>query len=223
MSIHNRQFVIGNQQKKIKADWEIVKIEENLYVSHCPNMVVRKIKDVNDVEWYLLGIAIQTNSDKENPLTEIVNSNTNKIRELYKSWSGRWILIGNSAIHMDCGGLIGCYYTKINEERWISSSLAILQEIGEFSPRPENLEHKSDFEWYPLPMTRFEGVYKLLPSQILDLKTFHTYPRALPQPIEGLSYNELLERLIEKFKFSLLNVAELNKKIFLYIKSISTF
>ncbi|MEP6596347.1 MAG: hypothetical protein ABJA71_10395 [Ginsengibacter sp.] len=215
MSIHRKQFLIGYQPKKIKTDWETVKIGGNLYLSHCPNLSVEKIKDLNGAEWHLLGLAIQTNKEKKDPLTEIANSFTDNVKELYKSWNGRWILVGNNEIHLDCGGLIGCFYTKKNEQRWISSSLGILQEIGEFSPRPENLKHRSALEWYTLPKTRFEGIYKLLPSQVLDLKTLQPIHRPLPQPIKGLMYDEILERMVEKFKASLLNVSKLNRRMFL--------
>jgi hypothetical protein len=215
MSIHTRQFLIGHQSKKIKVDWETVRIGENLFLSHCPDISVKKIKDLNGIDWHLLGIAIQTNKEKKDPLAEIANSLTGDVTELYKSWAGRWVLIGNNTIHTDCAGMMGCFYTKINNEIWISGSLAILREIGGLLPRPENLKHRSILEWYTLPMTRFEGVHKLLPSQFLDIKTFRPIPRPLPQPIKGLLYNEILEKIIEKFKSALLNVSDLNKRMFL--------
>src|SRR5678815_4190960 len=117
MSIHRKQFLIGCQPRKIKANWETVNIGGNLYLSHCPNLSVERIRDLNDVDWYLLGLAIQTNKEKNDPLTEIGNSFTDNVKELYKSWNGRWILVGNNEIHIDCCGLIGCFYTKINDER----------------------------------------------------------------------------------------------------------
>src|SRR5436190_11361125 len=186
MSLHRKQFLIGCHPKKIKADWETLKIGHSLHLSHCPDLSVKKTKDSNGIEWYLLGLAIQTNKQKDDPLTEIANSRTDDVKELYKSWNGRWILVGNNEIHIDCAGLIGCFYTKINEEIWASNSLAILQEIGNLSPRLENLRHRSHLEWYTLPRTRFEGVHKLLPSQFLNLKTFQPVYRPLPQPIKGL-------------------------------------
>lgn len=212
---HKRQFLIGNEAKQIKEDWESVKIKEDLYLSHCPGLSVGKIKDLNGEDWHLLGIAIQTDKEKADPLTEIGSSLTNDVKESYKSWTGRWVLIGNNEIHIDCSGSLGCFYTKINEDRWISSSLSILQEIGKLIPRPETLKYEVGIEWYPLPMSRFEGVYKLLPSQFLNLKTFNPQQRALPKPISGLSYNEILVKITEKLKFSLLNVSNSGKRIFL--------
>ncbi|MBA2561944.1 MAG: hypothetical protein H0V14_03365 [Chitinophagaceae bacterium] len=212
---HTRQFLIGNEAKEIKENWKSVKIAEDLYLSHCLSLSVQKAEDLSGKEWHLLGIAIQTDKEKPDPLTQIGTSLTDGVKEIYKSWTGRWILVGNNEIHIDCSGSLGCFYTKINGERWISSSLAILQEIGSLSPRPDTLKYESGIEWYPLPMSRFKGVDKLLPSQFLNLKTFNPEQRALPKPISGLSYNEILEKITEKLKFSLLNVSNSGKRIFL--------
>jgi hypothetical protein len=211
--IHKRQFIIGNNLKPIKEDWEFLKVGEDLYLSHCPTLPIGKRKDLNDVEWLLLGIAIQTDKEKDDPLTQIGGSLTNDINELYKSWTGRWILIGNNEIHLDCCGLLGCFYMKTHENRWISSSLAVLQEIGCLSPRPESIKHASGIEWYPLPTSRFEGVYKLLPSQILNLTTFRPEKRALPKPIQGLSYDQILDQITEKLRCALLHVSNSGLRI----------
>jgi hypothetical protein len=171
--------------------------------------------DVNGGIWHLLGLAVQTDATKADPLTEIGKASTVDVTKLYTSWAGRWVLVGNTEVHMDCSGMLGCFYTTINEERWISSSLAILQEIGRLSPRRETLKHKDGLEWYPLPLSRFEGVYKLLPSQVLNLKTFHTEARALPKPIAGLSYDAILEKLTEKLKCAIVNVSGSGGPIFI--------
>src|SRR6185436_1140308 len=112
-------------------------------------------------------------------------------------------------------GLIGCFYTKINEENWVSNSLGILREIGGLEPHPEKLRHRSHLEWYTLPRSRFEGVNKLLPSQFLNLKTLQPIHRPLPQPLKGLMYEDILDMITEKIKTSLLNVSALNKRMFL--------
>lgn len=215
MNAHNRQFLIGNKPKKISDDWNTINIEKNFYLSHSSNITVGNSRDLNGKDWYLLGLAIQSEKERPDPLSEISSSTTENVKELYKSWVGRWVLVGNNEVHLDCSAILGCFYAKINDENWISSSLALLQEIGGLIPRPEELKWKSFFEWYPLPLTRFKGVYKLLPSQILNIETLQTKLRPLPHPIEGLSYQEILEKIAEKFKNTLLTVAKLNKRILL--------
>jgi len=84
MRIHRKQFLIGCQPKKIKTDWETLIIGKDLYLSYCPDIPLQKIRDLNGVEWHLLGLAIQTNKEKNDPLSEIGSSFTNDVRELYK-------------------------------------------------------------------------------------------------------------------------------------------
>lgn len=215
MSAHKRQFLIGNQPKQVKEDWKTVRLGDSFFLSHCPGLLAASAKDLNGETWHLLGLAVQTDKEKEDPLTEISRSATSQIRDIYKSWTGRWILISAAEVHIDFYGMIGCFYATVNEARWISGSLAILQEIGGFTPRPETLKHKSSIEWYPLPTSKFEGVSKLLPTQILNLKTFRVEARALAQPIAGLSYEAIVEKLEDKLKFALVNASRFAKRIFI--------
>jgi hypothetical protein len=123
------------------------------------------------------------------------------------------VLVGNNEIHMDCCGLLGCFYTSLNQEQYVSSSLAILQENGSLSDHYDSLKHEVGIEWYPLPTSRFKGVYTLLPSQILNLTSFTVEQRALPEPITGLSYDELLDKIVERLRFLLLNLSHSGKRI----------
>ena len=217
MNAHKKQFVIGNQPWHVNDDWKTVPIEEGLFLCHCPDLCVATIKDRNSETWYLLGLAVQTDKEKKDPLTEISRSVTSQVRQIHHCWAGRWILIGAAEIHMDCCGLLGCFYTTVSGARWISSSLAILQEIGGFTPRPETLKHKSGMEWYPLPFSRFEGIYQLLSSQILNLKTLHIEVRNLPKPVSGLSYDEIIKKLEEKVKAGLSNACHPRKRVFIQL------
>src|SRR5687768_1024013 len=219
MRAHNKQFLIGSQERQIQNDWKTKVLGENLYLSHCSSLIVQSANDLSGVEWHILGIAIQSDNARESPLTEIKRSRTNEIKELYKSWVGRWVLVGNHQVHTDCCSLLGCFYTEITGEQWVSSSLAIIQEICGLSPRPEILKHKVGIEWYPLPLTRFESVFKILPSQILNLRTFSPEPRPLPHPIKGLKYEEVLTRISEKLKHLLVNVSSVGKRILVPLTS----
>ena len=219
MRAHNKQFLIGNQQIQIQHDWKTKVIGENLYLSHCSSLIVQSVKDLSGVEWHILGIAVQSDNTRESPLTEIARSHTNGIKKLYSSWAGRWVLVGNHQVHTDCSSLLGCFYTKITGDHWVSSSLAIIEEICGLSPRPEILKHKVGIEWYPLPLTRFEGVFKILPSQFLNLTTFIPEPRPLPHEIKGKNYNEILTQIAEKLKHSLVNVSGIGKRILVPLTS----
>lgn len=219
MNLHNKQFLLGTKPVKIKENWNTVKINDSFYLSCCPNLLIKTAKDLNGVNWYLLGLAIQTELDKQEPIDEIGKFKSTDISEIYQSWAGRWVLIGNNEVHLDCSGLLGCFYSDGNEEKWISSSLAILQEIGAYKERPEKLKHGTGIEWYPLPMTRLDGVKKLLPSQTLELGTFKPKYRPLPKPQNNNSYEEIIGKIQLKMKTSLINVSKLKKEIYVPLTS----
>jgi len=200
-------------------DWKVVKLSQELFLTHCPNLPLVEAKDQDNKEWFLLGVAIQTEIDKKNPATEIENSTTEQVKKIYKSWAGRWLLIGNEEIHLDCCGLLGCFYTTISGEKIVSSSLSILNELGSPSDAIVELKWKSAVEWCPLPYTRFRQIRKLLPSQTLNLETFEIKPREFIKVVPNLSYEEIKEQLIARFTCTLNNLASLQKKVFLPLSS----
>ena len=214
MNLHNKQFLIASRPVLIQDGWKAIQLANALFLNHCPHLLVAAAKDKDGETWYLLGTAVQTDGGKSNPLNQIACTPTGQMREIYKSWAGRWLLVGADEVHMDCCGLLACFYTTVGEARWVSGSLAILQQIGGFAPRPETLKHRTGMEWYPLPLTRFEGIYQLMISQVLNLKTFGIEVRDLPRAIAGLPYEEILKKLEAKIKCGLQNACRPGKRIF---------
>src|SRR5690625_2145869 len=133
MNLHNRQFIIGPKKYLPKDKWKTQKLIDSLYLYHCENLPVYFIKDLDSKQWCIIGDAIQTESDRPNPINEISINHTNKIELLSSSWGGRWILIGNNKVNMDATGNLGCFYQIIsagpNKGLWISSSPALLNII----------------------------------------------------------------------------------------------
>lgn len=217
--MHKMQYLIGTGAAPVNADWQTVKINAGFLLMHCSELRVEQAVDADGISWWLMGIAVHSDRLSEDPLTVIKKARTSEIKEHYKTWNGRWLLIGNDEIHLDCSGLIGCFYTLVNGRKWVSGSLALLQEIEGLVPRPEVLKHRRGVEWYPLPLSRFEGVYKLLPSQTLNLQTFQPVYRPLPKPIPELSYPEVLDRIQDRFITSLSNLYQTRKRILLPLTS----
>lgn len=61
--------------------------------------------------------------DEADPLDGIAATLSDAVPDLYASWAGRWVLIGRDQVHMDAGGLLGCFYGKMPDNRiWASSS-----------------------------------------------------------------------------------------------------
>lgn len=59
----------------------------------------------------------------------------------------------------------------------------------------KTLKYKTGIAWYILPRSRFEGIRRLLPSQILTIHNASLQPRALIAPIHpSLNYREKLQK-----------------------------
>ncbi|MGI6706296.1 MAG: hypothetical protein ACOX6S_08595 [Clostridia bacterium] len=196
MRIHSRQFIIGPKPVEVDESWSVMKLERNIYLSCCKNLPMSCTKDMEGESWYILGLAVQTAPGRPDPVTEISRSLTKKVCNLYGGWAGRWILIGNGEIHMDATDLLGCYYlleknTKSTPVIWISSSPMLLRNISTYrnDMKTWGAIFYAGLNWYPLPLSRFEGIQKLLPSQIIrcaDPKKM-IIPRPLVPGIKELS------------------------------------
>lgn len=202
--LHRRQFVIGSKPVKYRADWKTVELDTGCFLSHCPNLPVKSVTDADDVLWHLIGIAVQTEPHRPDPLDEIACTHTAEIPSCYHYWSGRWVLIGNGEVHLDATGLLGCYYlTNTSSAKrhtpWASSSPALLAEVAGDRvgwEDPHELCRGVGIEWFPLPRTRFASMAHLLPSQVLRLKDGAILKRGLFQNIHSrLSYEQILDKL----------------------------
>ena len=198
MKPHRRQFILGSLSFKPYEYWLCQEIEPSIWISHCPDLRVGWTKDANGVTWSLLGLAIESLPDKLDPLAEIARTTTPKVSEIYATWSGRWLLVGNGQIHLDASGLLGCYYGIRDGQMWVSSSPVLLAEILELNSVSESdrrqLQYETGISWFTLPRSPFHGIQHLLPSQVLNFKQQTIEPRPLMPTIdENRSYEELLE------------------------------
>ncbi len=201
MKPHRRQFVVGPKTFRADDDWLCHQLDSLTWVSYCPELRVSWTKDADGGEWVLLGLAVETLESQADPLTEIAKTSNADIINLYASWAGRWVLIGRSQVHMDASGLLGCFYGKAsNNKTWVSSSPTLLACI--LSPDavpvvvPHLLRYQVGLSWFTPPCSRFAGIRRLLPSQVIELQDGSIQARSLMPPIDpSLSYDETLELL----------------------------
>lgn len=221
MHIHRRQFVIGPEQFIFNQGWKTYQLNYSMWLSCCSDLQVTIAKDNNGQDWYILGIAIETVQKKIFPREEIRQTNTDRVPDLYSSWVGRWVLVGNGKIHLDASGLLGCFYGKDSEEKvWASSSVALLAQIL-FSERapvvdPRKLEYQVGISWYTPPRSRFEGISQLLPSQLLDLRSGSIQPRNLmPEICLDRDYEEIFEQIEQVLVNTLQRLAKITPDLWL--------
>ena len=167
--LHNRQFVIGSQPFYADDDWCCRQLDRSTWISHSPNLRVGYATDKNGVVWGLLGLAVAISANTD-LLEQICQLSSEEVVDDYSNWTGRWILVGQGQIHLDANGLLGCFYgSNAQGETWVSSSCALLIEILQVSNLDSRcLKYGRGISWYTPPWSRFEGIKRLLASQILD-------------------------------------------------------
>lgn len=187
------------------------------------------VTDRRGVTWWLLGLALQSDPDAPPPLEQLAKNEGQALLDIYASWSGRWILINEWEIHLDAGGLIGCYYRTIHRGRdaevWASNSPALIvalpgrERITQPAPK---IHPGKGMDWYPPPRSRFAGVNKLLPTQILSLAS-KTDRRVFPRPaiadVRTATYDETLEALGRNLVTSLSRLRDRPEEIWLPLTS----
>lgn len=218
---HGRQFVLGLQLFRPHADWYCRQIDQAIWVSHCPDLRVGWANDAEGCLWVLLGLAVETIESKPDPLTAIAQTSSAEVPNLYSSWAGRWVLFGRGEVHLDATGRLGCFYGKTpDDQTWVSSSPALLASI--LSPDAElvvdsrKLQYEFGISWYTPPRSRFGGIYRLLPSQVVTVPHGRIRPRPLMPPIDPTrSYDETIELLKRSLMMALKRLPKPKGKLWL--------
>lgn len=224
--LHRRQFILGPEPFLAGEGWVSEQIGPSLHLSRCAELPAAFVTDERGVTWRLLGLALQSDPDAPEPLEQLAGNEKSALLNTYGTWSGRWILISDSEIHLDAGGLIGCFYRTIRHgsttELWASSSPALIVAI----PGRERIRHVGakihygkGMDWYPLPRSGFAGVNKLLPTQVLSLagaRDERVLPRApLLDAEKPRTYEETLAALERSLVTSLSRLREGGEAIWL--------
>ena len=126
-----------------------------------------------------------------------------KILEMEETWSGRYVLLHGTRVYTDASGLMGVFYCTSG----ISCDLGILAE----SMGLDQVSYKAMryLNWMPGPLTPYEGIKRLLPSQTYDLDSSSVEGRE----ILATSYDSLpddaarTDRFIELFGHLLKEIA----------------
>lgn len=202
---HRRQFVIGPEPFRFSDEWLCRQLSPRVWVSYCPELRAGWTTDAERVSWGLLGLAVQTLEDEADPLESISGAATDVVPDLYASWAGRWVLIGQGQVHMDACGLLGCFFGRGPGDRtWVSSSPALLSRIlspaAPLAADPRQLRYVVGLSWFTPPRSRFVGMSRLLPSQIIELDTGRILPRPLMPPLDpSREFDETLRLLQQCF------------------------
>jgi hypothetical protein len=228
--LHRRQFILGPEPFLAGEGWITEQIGPSLHLSRCTELPAASVTDKRGVTWRLLGVALQSDPDAPAPVEQLADNEKSALLETYGSWSGRWILISDSEIHLDACGLIGCFYRTVNHgptaELWASSSPALIAALPGREPAHHagaKIHLGKGMDWYPPPRSGFAGVNRLLPTQILSLAA-PRHVRTLPRPPlvdvqKPQTYEEALDALQRSLVTSLSRLREGREPVWLPLTS----
>lgn len=202
--IDDKQFFISNRYRSFR-DWATLTLNTGYTLVYQPKLHVSHNADGSAV---LLGHAWQVEDSLPSP-SEIIehlepNLTAEQVMEIEKTWCGRYIIIYDGLILTDACSMLGVYYA----DDMITSSLHVLCQLRGIPPQWPDIRLGLSPNFIPGPLTGYEGVSKLLPSQILHYPTLDVKTRPLlpDSSMEHLSEEERIKAFSQAFVTSLQNM-----------------
>jgi hypothetical protein len=200
--LHRRQFILGPAPVQPDLGWRCEELPDGLHLSVSPELPIFAIEDGRGRPWRLLGRAVETRRGHPPPPAALSRLRDDDPSEIHRHLTGRWALVGGGCLHLDACATLSGLYRRAGKSTWASSSPALINELPGLDPAreiaPPLLGVGKGMDWYPPPASRFEGVFRLLPSQTLDLVSGKLAQRAIPAPLDPpLPYEEAIERAAE--------------------------
>ena len=165
--VDDKQFILS-KEKFVKAGWKHLVLSGDLILSYQEKLKVWSCQQ-NIV---LLGIAWQVDPERKTPeeelcsLAKLDKISNDDVFEMEKTWCGRYVLIVDGWLYLDTVGSLGVFYS----ENSVSSSLHVLCEAEKRQVIYPNIVWGQNPDFLPGTRTCYEGVSRLLPSQIYNIK-----------------------------------------------------
>ena len=214
---HRRQFVIGPEVVRPDESWASLAVGD-AKLSYSTALPISRVEDREGHAWHLLGLPFQSDPGRPDPADEVAASTTRDVPARVEDWFGRWILLGEGTLQMDACGTLGCFYRRVGSEFWVSSSPALLATLPgrpRAKPIPAPPRGTTLLDWCPAPQSRFEGISRLFPSQILDLASGVIMPRPLLSDLSFGGYEETLDFLETRLVTAVRNLARSDTELWI--------
>lgn len=206
---HRRQFVIGPEVVRPDDSWASMAVGDAT-LSYSTALPIARVEDRDGQAWHLLGLPFQSDPARPDPVDEVAANTTRDVQTRIEDWFGRWVLLGEGVLQMDASGTLGCFYRRVGSEFWVSSSPALLASLPGRPPAmriPAPARGTTLLDWCPAPNSRFEGISRLFPSQVLDLVSGVITPRPLLSDVSFEGYEETLDFLETRLVTAVRNLA----------------
>ncbi len=172
------------------------------------------LKSSGDGRILLLGIAWQFLTEKGTPAEEMEKLcgrcpgeiSREDILKMEESWCGRYILLCQGRVYTDACALLPVFYSS----EGVSGDCTLLEELAGGKRKNYELPPHRIMNWMPGPLTQYENVRRLLPSQIYDYEKKEVLSRQLlATHYPGIAdEQERLARIISCFDYSLRQMQE---------------
>lgn len=188
-----------------REGWSWRVLENGSVLSHCHSLDVQTTVDPSGREWTLLGLAAQTEPGHPDPV-EALRADSGDVLRTTRTWTGRWVLVGDGVVHQDAAALLGCFTRIIesgpNAGTWVSSSVALLAGLTgspETGHRHRDLGYGVGIDWFPPPETSYPGIRRVLATQFIEMVdgTLTLRRKQPPQPLLGSYSTEELATAVE--------------------------
>lgn len=140
---------------------------------HSPDLAVQHVVGPDGHRWTVVGEPVDVVGTGD-PIVGLGATVSSDVPGLYAGWDGRWLLIGEDTIHADFMCTIPVFY---DESGAVSSTPGLLS--GGQLPRPP-LVSGAPCDWFPGPLSGFDSIRRLLPSQVLHPGDGTVVSRSLP-------------------------------------------
>ena len=207
--LHIKQFAVLKKALDL-PEYEHILLNDGWILSYHRQLPVYHDKEKQIT---LLGHVWQVLPEKDSPQKQIENLPSRQdgcvapeqLMAEEESWCGRYVLLAGNRVYLDAVGSLGVFYSSAG----VSSEIGLLAEAMN---EPARIYHQVEhLTWCPGPMTAYDSIFRLLPSQVYDYANENVYPRQLlavsHTPIRDDS--QLMETFVSLFCHSLRNMQSL--------------
>ena len=201
--VHHKQYVLGPRAVRVRPDWTTFELADGLFLSHCPDLRVLRLRSSDDTEFCLLGLAVPADIPKTSISDTFHLRKSSEVEDWTGCWTGRWLLVSPTRCWQDASGCLGIYYRRAGSELWMSSSPALLGDHLPGMPAsarlPWRVVHNKGIDWIPAPFTTRDGVFKVLPQRTFSPRDGAMRPVRYARPaLNGRTDVELLAMTLER-------------------------
>ncbi len=198
--INGRSFVLAAQAV---PDMNAVQLNDKTVLSWYDGLSVTFSEDK---KYVLIGDcwSIREGEDPARYIAETRDLSAENILARENTWCGRYVLILEDRIYMDAVGSMSVFY----HDAYISNSLNMIRELLGYELKQEKLYDGLAPDFVPGPGTQYDGVKRLMPSQVYDHVAKSVISRALlPEyPIEFSSDEERIQCFVKELAQGMKNL-----------------